>query len=51
MRCPECGSLIKQENVRVSVDEEFDYIEMDVECECGKEFFTRIKPEDLIETA
>ena len=49
MKCPECKSLIKQENVGWSMDEEYDYIEIDVECdECGKEFFDRIMPHDLV---
>jgi len=49
MNCPECKSLIKQEHVGWSMDEEYDYIEVDVECdECGKNFFTRIMPKDLV---
>lgn len=49
MNCPECKALIKQENVGWSMDEEYDYIEIDVECgECHKNFFTRIFPKDLV---
>ena len=50
MKCPKCRSLIKQEYVGWSMDDENDFIEVDVECnECGKEFFSRIKSEDLID--
>lgn len=50
MRCPECGFLIEQTHVKWNMHEENDYIEVDIECsECEKEFFTRIKPEDLID--
>ena len=50
MNCPECKALIKQENVGWSMDdEEYDYIEVDVECTvCDKEFFSRIHEKDLI---
>lgn len=49
MECPECKALIKEENVGWSMDEEYSYIEIDVECdECKKGFFTRIMPHDLV---
>ena len=52
MKCPECNSLIKDENIGWSMDNEYDYIQIDVECEnCGGNFFIRIMPYDLKETA
>lgn len=49
MNCPECKALIKQEHVGWSMDdEEYDYIEITIECGCGKEFFTRIHQEDFV---
>lgn len=49
MNCPECKALIEQDHVGWSMDDENDFIEIDVECvECGKDFFSRIHQKDLI---
>ncbi|GAG99183.1 unnamed protein product, partial [marine sediment metagenome] len=40
MNCPECKAEIKQENVGWSMHDEFNYLEIDVECdECGERSF------------
>ncbi len=48
MKCPECDSLIKKENVNLNVDRDKDFIELDLECEKCGDFFTRIMPHCLI---
>jgi len=48
MNCPECKALIEEKHISLTINDESDFIDITIEHDCGKEFFSRIHEDDLI---